>query len=100
MGRSGVATGSLRDYLISRASEEGGAFNERHIAAASFEELEDEVQATALFNNQGYHSSAAALLLVDNALLKLLAGPNASITVSNYPQPRNMTETAKDQLME
>ncbi|KAJ7305756.1 hypothetical protein JRQ81_010122 [Phrynocephalus forsythii] len=92
--------GNLQEYLISRASEEGGAFNERYIAAASFEETDDEVQATALFNNQAYHSPAAALLLVDNALLKLLAGPNASITVSNYPQPRNMTETAKDQLME
>uniref|UniRef100_A0ABM5F152 Phospholipid-transporting ATPase ABCA3 n=1 Tax=Pogona vitticeps TaxID=103695 RepID=A0ABM5F152_9SAUR len=92
--------GNLQEYLISRASDEGGAFNEHYIAAASFEEMEDQMQATALFNNQAYHSSAAALLLVDNALLKLLAGPNSSITVSNYPQPRNMMETAKDQLME
>ncbi|KAH0631842.1 hypothetical protein JD844_019699 [Phrynosoma platyrhinos] len=92
--------GNLQEYLISRASEEGGAFNEHYIAAASFEETQDQMQVTALFNNQAFHSSAAALLLADNALLKLLVGPNASITVANYPQPRNVTETAKDQLME
>ncbi|KAJ6625434.1 hypothetical protein lerEdw1_014788, partial [Lerista edwardsae] len=92
--------GDLQEYLISRAAEEGGAFNEHYIAAASFEEDEGRVRITALFNNQAFHSPAAALLLADNALLKLLAGPNASITVSNYPQPRNVTETAKDQLME
>ncbi|XP_053220123.1 phospholipid-transporting ATPase ABCA3 [Podarcis raffonei] len=92
--------GDLQEYLISRAAEEGGAFNERYIAAASFEETGDLVKVTALFNNQAFHSSAAALLLVDNALLKLLVDPNASISVANYPQPRNTTETAKDQLME
>uniref|UniRef100_A0A8C5SUR6 ABC transporter domain-containing protein n=1 Tax=Laticauda laticaudata TaxID=8630 RepID=A0A8C5SUR6_LATLA len=92
--------GNLEEYLISRASEEAGAFNEYHIAAASFQETSDQIDVTALFNNQAFHSPATALLLVDNALLRLIAGPNASITVANYPQPRNMTETAKDQLME
>nr|XP_060642190.1 phospholipid-transporting ATPase ABCA3 isoform X1 [Anolis sagrei ordinatus]XP_060642191.1 phospholipid-transporting ATPase ABCA3 isoform X1 [Anolis sagrei ordinatus] len=92
--------GNLQEYLISRASDEGGAFNEHYLAAASFDETEDQIQVTALFNNQAFHSSAAALLLADNALLKLFAGPNASITVANFPQPRNVTETAKDQLME
>ncbi|XP_061455423.1 phospholipid-transporting ATPase ABCA3 [Rhineura floridana] len=92
--------GDLQEYLISRAVEEAGAFNEHYLAAASFEETEGQMQVTALFNNQAYHSSATALLLVDNALLKLLVGLNASITVANYPQPRNVTETAKDQLRE
>ncbi|KAL7979133.1 hypothetical protein Chor_015157 [Crotalus horridus] len=92
--------GNLEEYLISRASEEAGAFNEYHIAAASFQETSKQMEVTALFNNQAFHSPATALLLVDNALLRLIAGPNASITVANYPQPRNMTETAKDQLME
>ncbi|XP_070811047.1 phospholipid-transporting ATPase ABCA3 [Pituophis catenifer annectens] len=92
--------GNLEEYLISRASEEAGAFNEYHIAAASFQETSDKINITALFNNQAFHSPATALLLVDNALLRLIVGPNASIAVANYPQPRNMTETAKDQLME
>uniref|UniRef100_A0A8C3Y8A5 ATP binding cassette subfamily A member 3 n=1 Tax=Catharus ustulatus TaxID=91951 RepID=A0A8C3Y8A5_CATUS len=84
--------GGLEDYLISRASEEGGAFNEHYIAAASFEDAGNHTLVTALFNNQAYHSPATALMLADNAVLRVLAGPNASITVTNYPQPRNITE--------
>uniref|UniRef100_A0A803V5D0 ABC transporter domain-containing protein n=1 Tax=Ficedula albicollis TaxID=59894 RepID=A0A803V5D0_FICAL len=90
----------LEEYLISRASEEGGAFNEHYIAAASFEDVGNRTLVTALFNNQAYHSPATALMLADNAILRVLAGSNASITVTNYPQPRNITEKAKDQLME
>uniref|UniRef100_A0A8C9EWQ7 ATP binding cassette subfamily A member 3 n=1 Tax=Pavo cristatus TaxID=9049 RepID=A0A8C9EWQ7_PAVCR len=92
--------GGLEEYLISRASEEGGAFNEHYIAAASFEGAGNRTVVTALFNNQAYHSPATALMLADNAVFRLLMGPNASITVTNYPQPRNITEKAKDQLME
>ncbi|KFP09539.1 ATP-binding cassette sub-family A member 3, partial [Egretta garzetta] len=92
--------GGLEEYLISRASEEGGAFNEHYIAAASFEGAGNHTVVTALFNNQAYHSPATALMLADNAIFRVLAGPNASITVTNYPQPRNITEKAKDQLME
>uniref|UniRef100_A0A8C2YFC7 ATP binding cassette subfamily A member 3 n=1 Tax=Coturnix japonica TaxID=93934 RepID=A0A8C2YFC7_COTJA len=92
--------GGLEEYLISRASEEGGAFNEHYITAASFEGAGNHTVVTALFNNQAYHSPATALMLADNAVFRVLMGPNASITVTNYPQPRNITEKAKDQLME
>ncbi|NXJ93214.1 ABCA3 protein, partial [Corythaixoides concolor] len=92
--------GGLEEYLISRASEEGGAFNEHYIAAASFEGAGNRTVVTGLFNNQAYHSPATALMLADNAVFRVLAGPNASITVTNYPQPRNITEKAKDQLTE
>lgn len=95
-----AVTGDLEQYLISQAAEEGGAFNEHYIAAATFNQVKNHTVITALFNNQAYHSPATALMLADNALFKLLAGSNASITVTNYPQPRNITETAKDQLME
>uniref|UniRef100_A0A8C3MYN4 Uncharacterized protein n=1 Tax=Geospiza parvula TaxID=87175 RepID=A0A8C3MYN4_GEOPR len=72
--------GGLEEYLISRASEEGGAFNEHYIAAASFQAAGNRTLVTALFNNQAYHSPATALMLADS--------------------PRNITEKAKDQLME
>ena len=88
--------GGLEEYLISRASEEGGAFNEYYIAAASFEGAGNHTVVTALFNNQAYHSPATALMLADNAVFRVLMGPNVSITVTNYPQPRNITEKAKD----
>lgn len=55
---------------------------------------------TALFNNQAYHSPATALAIVDNLLFKLLCGPQASIEIANYPQPRNILQVAKDQFNE
>jgi len=58
------------------------------------------VQAIAYFNNEGYHTPATALMMVDNALFKHLAGPNASIQTGNYPMPRNLSEAAHSQLME
>ena len=57
-------------------------------------------EATAYFNNQGYHTPATALMMVDNALFKLLAGPNASIQIGNFPMPRNLSEAARSQLTE
>lgn len=57
-------------------------------------------EATAYFNNQGYHTPATALLLLDNALYRMLAGPNASIQAGNAPMPRNVSETAHSQLTE
>lgn len=57
-------------------------------------------EATAYFNNEGFHTPATALMMVDNALFKLLAGPNASIQAGNYPMPRNLSESAQNQLSE
>lgn len=94
-------TDNLMKYLVSQAAAEGGAFNEHCVAAAGFHNgLYEDATVTAIFNNQGYHTVASALMLVDSALLKLLVGPNASITVTNHPQPRNVTETGKDELQE
>uniref|UniRef100_A0A8D1IL13 ABC transporter domain-containing protein n=1 Tax=Sus scrofa TaxID=9823 RepID=A0A8D1IL13_PIG len=42
---------------------------------------------TALFNNQAYHSPSLTLAMLDNILFKSVSGPNASLTVSNKPQP-------------
>lgn len=79
---------------------EGGGFNERCLVAASFRDVGERTVVTALFNNQAYHSPATALAIVDNLLFKLLCGPQASIMVSNYPQPRSALQAAKDQFNE
>ncbi|CAK6444803.1 unnamed protein product [Pipistrellus nathusii] len=92
--------GDLEEFLIFRASVEGGGFNERCLVAASFRDVGERTVITALFNNQAYHSPATALAMVDNLLFKLLCGPRASITVSNYPQPRSALQAAKDQFNE
>ncbi|XP_065780156.1 phospholipid-transporting ATPase ABCA3 isoform X3 [Muntiacus reevesi] len=92
--------GDLEEFLIFRASVEGGGFNERCLVAASFRDTGEHTVVTALFNNQAYHSPATALAVVDNLLFKLLCGPRASITVSNFPQPRSALQAAKDQFNE
>ncbi|XP_064334419.1 phospholipid-transporting ATPase ABCA3 isoform X3 [Camelus dromedarius] len=92
--------GDLEEFLIFRASVEGGGFNERCLVAMSFRDVGERTVITALFNNQAYHSPATALAIVDNLLFKLLCGPRASITVSNYPQPRSTLQAAKDQFNE
>lgn len=79
---------------------EGGGFNERCLVAVSFRDEVERTVVTALFNNQAYHSPATALAIVDNLLFKLLCGPQASIEVSNYPQPRSALQAAKDQFSE
>ncbi|XP_040853636.1 phospholipid-transporting ATPase ABCA3-like [Ochotona curzoniae] len=43
---------------------------------------------TALFNNEAYHSPSLALAVLDNVLFMSLSGKNASLTISNKPQPR------------
>uniref|UniRef100_A0A2I3SKW0 ATP binding cassette subfamily A member 3 n=1 Tax=Pan troglodytes TaxID=9598 RepID=A0A2I3SKW0_PANTR len=92
--------GDLEEFLIFRASVEGGGFNERCLVAASFRDVGERTVVTALFNNQAYHSPATALAVVDNLLFKLLCGPHASIVVSNFPQPRSALQAAKDQFNE
>ncbi|XP_008049514.1 ATP-binding cassette sub-family A member 3 [Carlito syrichta] len=92
--------GDLEEFLIFRASVEGGGFNERCLIAASFRDVGEQTVITTLFNNQAYHSPAAALAVVDNLLFKLLCGPHASIVVSNFPQPRSALQAAKDQFSE
>lgn len=86
--------------MLNQAEEEGGAFNERCVVGAAFRATNKFAEATAYFNNQGYHTPATALMMLDNALFKLLAGPNASIQTGNDPMPRNISETAQSQLTE
>lgn len=92
--------GDLEEFLVFRASVEGGGFNERCLVATSFKDSGERTMVTALFNNQAYHSPATALAIVDNLLFKLLCGPRASIEISNYPQPRSTLQVAKDQFNE
>uniref|UniRef100_A0A673NJU8 ATP-binding cassette sub-family A member 3-like n=1 Tax=Sinocyclocheilus rhinocerous TaxID=307959 RepID=A0A673NJU8_9TELE len=88
-------------YVLYNAMREGGAFNEHCVVGATFRSRSRKnTEVIGYFNNQGYHTPATALMLVDNALYKLLAGPDASIQTGNYPMPRNMSETAQSQLSE
>nr|XP_015801059.2 phospholipid-transporting ATPase ABCA3 [Nothobranchius furzeri] len=89
------------DYVLTQTEEEGGSFNERCVVGAAFHGRTSRFsEVTAYFNNQGYHTSATALMMVDNALFKLIAGPNASIETGNFPMPRNLSESARSQITE
>ncbi|KAM6957907.1 LOW QUALITY PROTEIN: phospholipid-transporting ATPase ABCA3 [Aplochiton taeniatus] len=89
------------EYVLSQAVAEGGPFNERCVVGAAFRGSSPRfAEATAFFNNQGYHTPAMALMMLDNALFKMLAGPDASIQTGNHPMPRNISENARSQLTE
>ncbi|XP_041062157.1 phospholipid-transporting ATPase ABCA3 [Carcharodon carcharias] len=93
--------GDIIDYLLNSSIKEGATFNEQCLVAADFHDTPtSQTRIRILFNNLGYHTSATSLMLVDNALFKMLVGPSASISTTNYPQPRNITEQAIDQLNE
>ncbi|TSK87603.1 ATP-binding cassette sub-family A member 3 [Bagarius yarrelli] len=89
------------EYVLNNAVKKGGAFNEQCVVGAGFRGQTDKfAEIIGYFNNQGYHTPATALMLVDNALYRLLAGPKASIQIENNPMPRNMSESAQSQLSE
>uniref|UniRef100_A0A7N4V5J3 ABC transporter domain-containing protein n=1 Tax=Sarcophilus harrisii TaxID=9305 RepID=A0A7N4V5J3_SARHA len=97
---SGTTTLSqkLREYIQVLLKDEkqvpqlfllnGRLCTDRCIVAIEIDSRRDRTLITALFNNQAYHSPAAALALVDNILLMSRVGTRASIQVSNKPQPR------------
>ncbi|XP_043832232.1 phospholipid-transporting ATPase ABCA3-like [Dromiciops gliroides] len=82
--------------LLSKIKESEG-FNEHCLVAVSFKQHGNYTLITAFFNNQAYHTPAMAIAVVDNILFKLISGPQASITVFNYPQPRSSIQAAKEQ---
>uniref|UniRef100_A0A8W4FMP3 ATP binding cassette subfamily A member 14 n=1 Tax=Sus scrofa TaxID=9823 RepID=A0A8W4FMP3_PIG len=45
-------------------------------------------RVTFWFNNEAYHSSSLSLAILDNIMFMSLSGPDASITVTNKPQPK------------
>ncbi|XP_007498289.1 phospholipid-transporting ATPase ABCA3-like isoform X1 [Monodelphis domestica] len=83
--------GSLDEFLLSDRLCEGQC-----IIAIEIDSHDNKTEITALFNNQAYHSPAAALSLVDNMLLLSRSNTRASITISNKPQPRSAIKAARE----
>ena len=57
------------------------------IIAFSIEVNGSENRVNFWFNNQAYHSSPLSLAVLDNIIFMSLSGPDASITITNKPQP-------------
>ncbi|XP_035969082.2 phospholipid-transporting ATPase ABCA3-like [Halichoerus grypus] len=66
---------------------ENKEFHDFSITALSIEVENNKTVFTVLFNNEAYHSAATSLAVLDNVLFMSLSDPNASIKVSNKPQP-------------
>lgn len=60
------------------------------IIALSFHADRNQRIVTLWFNNKAYHSPPLSLAVLDNIIFMALSGPDASITVSNKPQPQNI----------
>uniref|UniRef100_A0A7N4NZL8 ABC transporter domain-containing protein n=1 Tax=Sarcophilus harrisii TaxID=9305 RepID=A0A7N4NZL8_SARHA len=86
-----LVKGNIEEFLLN-----GRLCTDRCIVAIEIDSRRDRTLITALFNNQAYHSPAAALALVDNILLMSRVGTRASIQVSNKPQPRSAIKAARE----
>ncbi|XP_040829840.1 phospholipid-transporting ATPase ABCA3-like isoform X2 [Ochotona curzoniae] len=74
--------GNVKDFII-----QTNECRELCIIALSIEVEENNIVLTVLFNNEAYHSAPTSLAVLDNVLFMSLSGFNASIRVSNKPQP-------------
>ncbi|XP_052030939.1 phospholipid-transporting ATPase ABCA3-like [Apodemus sylvaticus] len=84
--------GDMQDYLL-----ENKDCIYSCIVAFSLDVTAKEKIFTFWFNNEAYHSSPLSLSILDNIIFKYLSGPNATITVSNKPQPQRVTKGKSDE---
>lgn len=73
---------SIPDYVTTLTSQDMVTFNARTLAGVTV----DDVNVTAWFNNQAYHTIPLSLNLAYNALLKTVC-PDCSISITNSPLP-------------
>ncbi|XP_037363345.1 phospholipid-transporting ATPase ABCA3-like isoform X2 [Talpa occidentalis] len=74
--------GNLEKYIL-----ENKECRDFSIIAFSVNVNKNKTVFTIWFNNEAYHSPATSLAVFDNILFMTLSGPNASIRISNKPQP-------------
>ncbi|XP_006985786.1 phospholipid-transporting ATPase ABCA3-like isoform X1 [Peromyscus maniculatus bairdii] len=65
------------------------------IIAFSLDVTRDQKKFTFWFNNEAFHSPSLSLSVLDNIIFMSLSGPNATITVSNKPQPQREKKSEK-----
>uniref|UniRef100_A0A8C6FY67 ABC transporter domain-containing protein n=1 Tax=Moschus moschiferus TaxID=68415 RepID=A0A8C6FY67_MOSMO len=81
----GITDGA--EFLRFEVSVESKEYRDFSLTAFSIEVEKNNTVFTIFFNNEAYHSAATSLAVFDNVLFMSLSGPNASIKVSNKPQP-------------
>ncbi|XP_075828185.1 phospholipid-transporting ATPase ABCA3-like [Microtus pennsylvanicus] len=68
------------------------------IIAFSLTVTRDKKEFTFWFNNEAYHSPSLSLSVLDNIIFMSLSGSDATITVSNKPQPQRVTENKYNEM--
>uniref|UniRef100_A0A8D1A2R6 ABC transporter domain-containing protein n=1 Tax=Sus scrofa TaxID=9823 RepID=A0A8D1A2R6_PIG len=77
----------LKNQELRRVQGKTHKYRDFSITAFSIKVEKNKTIVTILFNNEAYHSAATSLAVLDNILFMSLSGLNASIRVSNKPQP-------------
>ena len=94
---------NITSYLIQKGSENLGIYNLYYMVAAEFKKKngknDQDIKATAYFNDQSYHSIPISYAALSNAVLKYVTNNSAySISTTNHPLPRTTQQRVKDQV--
>ncbi|XP_013411172.1 ATP-binding cassette sub-family A member 3 isoform X2 [Lingula anatina] len=91
---------TMINYLVEKATNDLAEFDNRYLVASEFHEVSGAyLNATALFNNQGYHTPAITLSAFDNAVLKYYANSSYNIRTTNHPLPPTSNDKVNNQLL-
>ena len=85
-----------QDYLSVIGSKYLFTYINRYPIGASFNKTATGIQATALFNDEGYHAPAISLSAIHNAILRTLTDNRFGMQAVNHPLPRTSETHLKD----
>ncbi|XP_076337701.1 ATP binding cassette subfamily A member 3 isoform X2 [Tachypleus tridentatus] len=90
---------NIIDYLIDQGVRDIGQLNLHNMIAAVFHQTgtDNKTFLKSLFNNQAFHTPGISLAALDNAMLKYFTNNSYSLTVTNHPMPRTVSEQAIQQ---
>ncbi len=89
---------SVGEYLIKEGEASIGDYNNLYMIAASFLQMNDSLNVTALFNDQSYHTPAVTLNAIDNTLLQYYMNDSYMLNTINYPLPASIKDQIYDSL--
>ncbi len=89
---------SVSEYLVKVGEGSIGDYNNLYMIAASFLQMNNSVNVTALFNDQSYHTPAITLNAIDNTLLQYYVNNSYTLNTINEPLPGSIKDQIYDSL--
>ncbi len=89
---------SVSEYLIKVGEGSIGDYNNLYMIAASFLQMNNSLNVTALFNDQSYHTPAITLNAIDNTLLQYYVNNSYTLNTINEPLPGSIKDQIYDSL--